>query len=149
MCCHANGYVYTSVLQEPAASIFRVEVHHWRWKEQFCLKCCYSCTQLDFAEKKNHNFETDACHLVISHTLTLTNITYHSISHSCCDTSFIPFIISPSNTCDIRKQPYLSLCLSPWIIYRLSECPLSSCPCLTVQCTVHVSSSLFLNGSWG
>jgi len=94
--------------------------------------------------KKKHNLETDACHMVISHTLTPTNITCHSISHSCCDMSFIPFITSSSNTCDIKEKPYLS----PWIIYRLSKCSLSSCPHLTLQCTLHKSSSLLLNGSW-
>jgi hypothetical protein len=61
-------------------------------EKQFCLKCYYSSTQLHFAEKKKHNLETDACLMVTSQTLTPANDKYHSnhsISHSCCDMSFI------------------------------------------------------------
>jgi len=59
--------------------------------------------------RKKDNHETDACHMVmINHTLTPANDTYHTISHSYCGMSFIQLTVSPSNTCDIRKQPYLS-----------------------------------------
>jgi hypothetical protein len=121
MWCHVKGYVCTSVLQELAASIFRVEESHLRWKEKFSLKCWYSSTQIHFPEK--HNLESDSCHVVISHTLTPAYAKYRSTRRSCCSISFTQLIIRLSNTCDIRKQPYLS----PWIIYRLSQCSLSYC----------------------
>jgi hypothetical protein len=134
---HANGYVYTSVLQEPATSIFRVEMHHWRWKQQFCLKCCNTSTQLHFTEKtwswnwcKSH-INTCQWHISQHQSLLLWHVFYTTHYQSFKHVQY-------------KKKPYLS----PWIIYRLSQCSLSSCLRLTVQFTVHVLSSLLLNGSW-